>query len=145
MPDIKTIVFATDFSDGSVRACELARTLVKLTGARLHVLHVITELVDKHRRRLSADVVETLVREIERHAVEDMHRFCDAHFADLGPETDIVIGTSHEEVVNKAIRVDADLIIMGTHGRTGLEKMLVGSTAEKVVRSSPIPVLTVRE
>lgn len=145
MPDIKTIVFGTDFSDGSIRACEMARTLTSLTGARLHVLHVITELVDKHRRSLTADVVDTLVREIERHAVEDMHQFCDAHFADLDTETDIVIGVSHEELVKKAIAVDADLIIMGTHGRTGLEKLFVGSTAEKVVRTSPIPVLTVRE
>ena len=48
-------------------------------------------------------------------------------------------------MINQARKVNADLIIMGTHGRTGLEKMLVGSTAEKVVRSSPIPVLTVRE
>lgn len=145
MADIKTILFATDFSEGSARACDLARTLAKLTGARLHVLHVITELVDKQRRRLPADVVDTLVREVERHAVEDMHRFLDANFADLETTSDIVIGVAHEEVINNARKVNADLIVMGTHGRTGLEKMLVGSTAEKVVRSSPIPVLTVRE
>jgi nucleotide-binding universal stress UspA family protein len=145
MAEIKTILFATDFSDGSARACDLARTLATLAGARLHVLHVITELVDKQRRRLPADVVDTLVREVERHAVEDMHRFCDANFADLETTNDIVIGVAHEEVINNARKVNADLIVMGTHGRTGLEKMLVGSTAEKVVRSSPIPVLTVRE
>lgn len=145
MAEIKTILFATDFSEGSVRACDLARTLTALAGARLHVLHIITELVDKQRRRLPVDVVDTLVREVERHAVEDMHRFCDANFAGLQTTTDIVIGVAHEEVINQARKVNADLIIMGTHGRTGLEKMLVGSTAEKVVRSSPIPVLTVRE
>lgn len=145
MADIKTILFATDFSEGSARACDMARTLAALSGARLHVLHVIGELVDKRSRMLTSEVVDTLAREVERHAVEDMHRFVDANFAGLTTTTEIVIGVAHEEVVDQARKVGADLIVMGTHGRTGLEKMLVGSTAEKVVRSSPVPVLTVRE
>lgn len=145
MADIKTILFATDFSEGSARACDMARTLATLTGARLHVLHVIGELVDKRSRMLTSEVVDTLTREVERHAVEDMHRFCDANFAELNLSTEIVIGVAHEEMLKEAQKVGADLIVMGTHGRTGLEKMLVGSVAEKVVRSSPVPVLTVRE
>ncbi|HRQ66716.1 MAG TPA: universal stress protein, partial [Xanthomonadaceae bacterium] len=88
MADIKTILFATDFSEGAMRACDLARTLTRLSGARLHVLHVISELVDKRTHRLSSEVVDILVREVEVHAVEDMRTFCEAHFAGLAPTTE---------------------------------------------------------
>ncbi|THF62306.1 universal stress protein [Pseudothauera nasutitermitis] len=145
MAEIKTILFATDFSDGAARACDLASSLAKLAGARVHVLHVIAELTERRAHRLPAEVIDILVRDVEAHAIEDMQKFIDTHFASLATSNAIVIGTAHEEIVREAIKIDADLIVMGTHGRTGLEKMLVGSTAEKVVRSSPIPVLTIRE
>lgn len=145
MADIKTILFATDYSEGSVRACDMVHTLTSLTGARLAVLHVVTELVDSQRRLLPPGVMKTLVAEVERHAVEDMHTFCERHFAGLDVTTEIVIGHADEEILKFAQTVEADLIVMGTHGRKGIEKLFVGSTAEKVVRSSKIPVLTVRE
>lgn len=145
MADIKTILFATDFSEGSVRACDMARTLASQSGATLLVLHVITEFTDKQSRHLPAEVIETLIREVEKHAVEDMHSFCDKHFAGRALATEIVIGKADQEILRIAAKHDADLIVMGTHGRTGIEKLFVGSTAEKVVRSSRIPVLTVRE
>lgn len=145
MIQIKTILFATDFSPGAARACDMARALVQAHGAELVLLHVITELADRHARLVSAEVIERLTAEVERHAVEDMHRFRDQHFQDAPVVTEIVIGRAHIEIIRQAHKVQADLIVMGTHGRAGLEKMLLGSTAEKVIRSSPIPVLTVRE
>ncbi len=145
MADIKNILFATDYSEGSARACDLVRTLTRLTGARLTVLHVVTELVDRQRKMLPPGIMKTVAEEVERHAVEDMHKFCDAQFSGLEVGTEIVIGRADEEILKLAESLAADLIVLGTHGRTGIEKLLVGSTAEKVVRSSRIPVLTVRE
>lgn len=145
MAKIETILFATDFSDGAARACDLARTLTTMAGARLHVLHVINALQDRSSLRVSSTVISNMFDEIKKHAEEDMHNFCKANFAGLEVATHIVTGTSHEELLREAARLEADLIVMGTHGRTGLEKLLMGSTAERVVRSSPIPVLTVRE
>jgi nucleotide-binding universal stress UspA family protein len=145
MADIHTILFATDFSEGSVRACDMARTLAAQSGANVLVLHVITEFADKQSRHLPTEVIETLIREVEKHAVEDMHRFCDKHFSGLPHTSEIVIGKADQEILRIAAMRNADLIVMGTHGRTGIEKLFVGSTAEKVVRSSKIPVLTVRE
>ncbi|ENO86468.1 universal stress protein [Thauera linaloolentis] len=145
MAKIETILFATDFSKGSAQACELARTLGTLTGARLHVLHVITTLHDRSNLRISSAMLSNMFDEIKQGAAQDMRQFCQENLAGLDITPHIVQGASHEELLREATRIGADLIIMGTHGRTGLEKLLMGSTAEKVVRSSIIPVLTVRE
>lgn len=149
MAHYKTLLFATDFSEGASQAVQHARHLAQMTGARLHLLHVITELADKRRRRIPADVIDVFIREVTRHAEEDMQTFKTTHFADaetLGftVTEQVLVGTGYEDLLQEAQAIDADLIILGTHGRTGLEKMLVGSTAERVVRHSSIPVLTVR-
>jgi nucleotide-binding universal stress UspA family protein len=145
MADIKTLLYATDFSKGSARASDLARSLAETCGASMTLLHVITELSDRHARMVSAEVYEKLAQQIEAQAVKDMSKFRDRYFKDMPVRTEIAIGKSHEEIIRQAKKIRADLILMGTHGRAGIEKMLMGSTAEKVVRSSPIPVLTVRE
>jgi nucleotide-binding universal stress UspA family protein len=145
MAEIKTLLFATDFSTGSARACDLARSLADTCGASMVLLHVITELSDRHARLVSAEVFEKLAAEMERHALEDMRDFRERYFKDMPVTTEIAVGKSHEEIIRHAKKIGADLILMGTAGRAGIEKMLMGSTAEKVVRSSPIPVLTVRE
>jgi len=149
MSQYKTLLFATDFSEGASQAVEHARQLAELTGARLHLLHVITELADKRRRRIPADVIDVFIREVTRHAEEDMQSFKEAHFTNteaLGFQVthQVTVGTGYEDILKEATSIQADLIILGTHGRTRLEKILVGSTAERVVRHSPIPVLTVR-
>jgi nucleotide-binding universal stress UspA family protein len=145
MAEIKTILFATDFSEGATRACRIARELTVLTGAKLILLHVISELHDKQRRQLPVDMVDALTAEIERHAVQDMRHFHATHFADLNPETELVIGNGVDEILSQAAKHNADLIVMGAHGYSGIQRYFVGSTAEKVVHRAKIPVLTVRE
>jgi len=145
MIKIETILFPTDFSKGSAQASELARTLCTLSGARLHVLHVISALSDRSNLRISTAMLSNMMNEFKEGAAQDMQQFCQENFADLDVTTSIVVGASHEELLREATRIGADMIVMGTHGRTGLEKLLMGSTAEKVVRSSTIPVLTVRQ
>lgn len=145
MAQIQHIVFATDYSEGSARACDMTRFLLHTTGARLTVLHVIAELVDPHRRLLPHTLANTFAQEVERCAVHDMNAFCQAHFPGITVTTEIVIGRPHEQINLFAKANDVDLIVMGTHGRTGLEKLFVGSTAEKVVRTASVPVMTIRE
>lgn len=145
----RTLLLATDFSEASDCAVLHALELARLSGARLHVLHVITELTDKRRRRLPAEVMEVFAREVEVHAIEDMKHFCQRHLAAASAEgievtTDVVIGRSEEEILRQAKDQAVDLIILGTAGRTGIEKVLVGSTAERVIRAAEVPVLTVR-
>ena len=128
--NIKNILFATDFSDSSQQAADYAVTLAHLTDAKLHVLHVINEL-DEHQRVM-----------IPREAF--LVKFCREQTEGLSTVTHAVVGAPFKVILEMGGKVNADLIVMGTHGRTGIEHVIVGSTAERVVRRSKIPVLTVR-
>ncbi len=149
MAQYKTILFATDFSEGAEKAVEHAKTLARLSGARLHLFHAITELSDKRRKRVPPDVIDTFIREVTRQAKEDLEHFCQLHFSGESAEGielshSIEVGIGDTAILEEAKKINADMIVMGTHGRSGIEKVLVGSTAERVVRNALIPVLTVR-
>ena len=144
MKTYKRILFATDFSESSEPAAEHALAIAGLSGAHLHVLHVIGELDEHQRVMIPAEAFQTLQKEVEVQAVRDLNAFCT--LAPQGVETSshVVIGNPFKKILETAKEVDADLIVMGTHGRTGIEHVIVGSTAERVVRRSEVPVLTVR-
>ncbi len=142
---IKTILYATDFSESSIPACDHALLLSELTGAKLHILHVIGELTDQRRSMIHQEFFETFEKEVERQSIKDMALFCSEHFDGFDNlECITLVGNPFQEIMKSAEQIGADLIVMGTHGRTGIEHVLVGSTAERVVRNSNIPVLTVR-
>ncbi len=142
---IEAILYATDFSESSIPASDYALFLSRLTGAKLHILHVIGELTDQRRSMIHQEFFEPFAQSIEQQAIHDMETFCATHFQDMEHvECQTVIGNPFQEIIQQAEKLNADLIIMGTHGRTGIEHVLVGSTAERVVRNSNIPVLTVR-
>ncbi|MCD6525721.1 MAG: universal stress protein [Desulfuromonas sp.] len=146
MKEFKTILLATDFSDCSVEAFEYAYSLSKKCGAKLLLVHVICEPVDLrgfYVPHISFDVLE---KEIEDGASKMMESFCRERLKDDDNyETLVVPGLAYDEIIKQAETFNADLIVMGTHGRSGLDHMLFGSTAEKVVRKSPIPVMTVNK
>jgi nucleotide-binding universal stress UspA family protein len=145
MKSITKILYATDFSESSLPAAEYALTLAQLAGAELHVLHVLGEFADRRKTMIQAEAMALLEREVEIHALKAMEDFCKEQFAAVVPYTNaVVIGIPFQEIIRQAKEVNADLIVAGTHGRTGLEHVIVGSTAERLVRRSTIPVLTVR-
>lgn len=145
MKDFKNILFATDFSESSDYAFQYAYSLAKKFNARLLVIHVINEPVDLRGFYVPHISFEKLEEEIEEGAQKMMEKFCRTHIRDYDNyETFIVPGIPYDEIIKKAGESSADLIIMGTHGRAGLDHVLFGSTAEKVVRKSPIPVMTIR-
>lgn len=142
---VETILYATDFSESSIPACDYALFLAKLTGAQLHLLHVISELSDQRRSMIHQEFFESFEQSVEEQTVRDMEAFRLKHFQEVPPQgVHITIGMPFQEIVKQAGQINADLIIMGTHGRTGIEHVLLGSTAERVVRHSNVPVLTVR-
>lgn len=144
MRDINDILFATDLSEASHPAAEYALTLAKLTGAHLHVLHVINELDEHQRVMIPSEAFKVLEKAIELQAVTELDRFCREQAGDLVTTTYAVVGTPFLMIIETGEKLNADLIVMGTHGRKGVERVIVGSTAERVVRRSKIPVLTVR-
>ncbi|HSM21733.1 MAG TPA: universal stress protein [Rubrivivax sp.] len=144
MTALKTLLLATDFSEGSVAACAMARMLSELSGARLHVLHVVTEVTDRSRRHLPVELVQNFVREVESLAEQNMKTFVATHLSGLPVESEVLVGDGWQDIVRRAAETGVDLIVIATHGKSGLERLLVGSTTERVLRHSQVPVLTVR-
>lgn len=144
---LKNILVATDFSEPSASALEYGRAFARTFGATLHVVHVVEtaftrgmladaspgayagmvqDLEAASRRQLDATVAEDDRRELNGHGI-----LLNAMNAAVG-------------IVQYAKEAQVDLIVIGTHGRDGWSYLLMGSVAEKVVRTAPCPVLTVR-
>lgn len=145
MKPFDKILIAIDFSENSTYAFDCALMLAKQFNASLTVMHVINEPVDLRGFYVPHISFEQLEKEIEAGAAEMMEKFCREKMADYGNYvTSIVTGIPYEEIIRTAREIDASLIVVGTHGRTGLDHIIFGSTAERVVRSSPCPVLSIR-
>lgn len=143
--DFKTILFATDFSEGSDYAFRSALSLASKFESKLVVVHVINEPVDLRGFYVPHISFDKLEEEIEQGAQKLMEKFCRTQMKGFeNYETFVLPGIPYDEIIKKAVEQNANLIVLGTHGRTGLDHVLFGSTAEKVVRKSPIPVMTIR-
>jgi nucleotide-binding universal stress UspA family protein len=145
MKTFDKILTAIDFSDNSEHAFDYALTLARQFQAELIILHVINEPVDLRGFYVPHISFEQLEKEIADGAEKMMEKFCQTRLGDFSNyRTAIVSGMPYEEIIRKSEEVGASLIVLGTHGRTGLDHLIFGSTAERVVRSSSCPVLTIR-
>ena len=145
MKRFEKILLATDFSDYSEVACEYALTLAQTFNSSLLVLHVINEPVDLRGFYVPHISFEQLEKEIETGAAKMLDSFCQENIKEFRNfETLVATGVPYEEIMRVAAEEDISLIIIGTHGRTGLDHLIFGSTAERVVRSAPCPVMTIR-
>ncbi len=143
MKNITTILFATDFSEVSEYAFEYAATLATTYNARLVMLHVVPHQMDLRNFYVPHISFEELDQQVELGAKKKMTDFCAKWMGQFPTATAyVVIGTPYEEILKKAAEEAASLIVMGTHGRQGLDHFLLGSTAERVVKTASCPVLT---
>jgi nucleotide-binding universal stress UspA family protein len=145
MKPFTKILTAVDFSENSECAFGYALTLATQFNAELTIIHVINEPVDLRGFYVPHISFEQLEKEIEESAAKMMETFCRSKLGTFSNyKTAIVTGIPYDEITATAARIDASLIVLGTHGRTGFDRILFGSTAERVVRSASCPVLTVR-
>jgi len=145
MKPFDRILTAIDFSENSDYAFDYALTLAKQFNSELTIMHVINEPVDLRGFYVPHISFEQLEKEIEDGATKMMEKFCQARLEDFSSyKTAIVTGIPYEEIIRKAEETNTSLIVLGTHGRTGLDHLIFGSTAERVVRSAACPVLTIR-
>lgn len=145
MKSFDKILTAIDFSENSDYAFDYALTLAKQFNAELTILHVINEPVDLRGFYVPHISFEQLEKEIEESANKMMEKFRAARLGDFtNYKTSIVTGVPYEEIIKNAKDSGTSLIVLGTHGRTGLDHLLFGSTAERVVRGADCPVLTIR-
>ena len=145
MKTFEKILIAVDFSENSAYAFDYALTLAQQFGSHLSIMHVINEPVDLRGFYVPHISFEQLEKEIEAGATTMMEKFCHERLGNFSAyETSIVSGIPYEEILRKAKEIDASLIVLGTHGRTGIDHIIFGSTAERVVRAAACPVLTIR-
>jgi nucleotide-binding universal stress UspA family protein len=142
MINIKKILAPTDFSPSSEAAIDYAVTFAKRFEAEVILIHVIESPAYSVTDTLILVDHEAALKTTAEALMENVYKTCIEK--GLSASRSVVSGTPHREIIKKAEQEKADLIIMGTHGRTGVERLLLGSVAEKVVRLSMIPVLTVR-
>lgn len=142
------ILVPTDFSPPSDAALEYGRILAAKFGSSLQLLHVVddpsasSEFVADGFAPATADIHETLLAQAHErlaHVINVTDR------AQFHARADAVIGMPAAAIVDYAAATGTSLIVMGTHGRTGLAHLLMGSVAEHVIRTAPCPVLTVRQ
>lgn len=142
---MKKILVATDFSAGSRRALGLAAEIADKFGAKLLLLHVLHDPAEAPGFYAAKKAGKKVFRNLEQAAETMMADFV----ADLKKfkkyDTLILPGLPPVQIVACAQKQQADLIVMGTHGRSGLQRLMIGSVADKVIRTAPCPVLTVQE
>jgi len=143
--EIKKILFPTDFSEGSSHALEYAIDMAKRYGAKLYFVHVIYDIAKAAGWYVPHTSMDEMYRDIEKSAEKELGRFgLEEARALKGAERIVLKGVPHTEIVKFAKDNTIDLIIIGTHGRKGMGRILFGSTAAQVVRYAPCPVLAVR-
>jgi nucleotide-binding universal stress UspA family protein len=136
----KTVVVPVDFSDDSLAAVRTAREMVA-APSDLRVLHVLPDLTPLEPSDAWHSLDDSGRIEQSRHTLRE--RLAKEHKVELPVE--ILVGDAGHSIANYAADVHADLIVMPSHGRTGLARMLIGSVAERVVRLAHCPVLVLRK
>ncbi|WP_411963405.1 universal stress protein [Haloferax sp. YSMS24] len=135
------ILVPTDGSKAAERAINHALDIAKTYGARVHALYVVDTSIYTSLDAGADVVIDALEREGE---VATRHVRDAAEEAGVEIDSEVVTGTAYRSIHDYIENHDIDLVVMGTHGRTGLSHYLLGSVTERVVRTSPVPVLTVR-
>lgn len=144
----KNIVFCTDFSTHADEAFKVAKDLAWHYGATLHIVHVMVNFSVSpplHSTYMPIEYDPKFVEEVTQAAKEAIENRYTAALKEKQPyEVQLLSGYSSTEILRLANENDFDLIVMGSHGLTGLAHVLFGSTADRVVRKAPCSVLTVR-
>ena len=164
--DVQTILVPIDYSEDARQALQWGASIAAKYGAKLLLLHVIPKAVEEISPSgpewitpLSPPAyyyegmapgsrgrsTEPIIIDLQEQAVAQLSDFAHASLKDPVPmHVQVVVGRPAAEIVRVAREQRVDLIVMGTHGRTGLRHLLLGSVAEEVTRQAPCPVFTVR-
>ena len=143
---VKNILCPVDFSDSSDHAMRYAVALAQTFGAALTLLHVVAPVVAALPGETALpDTLHADIDELAAACEERLRQTVGTLAAEgLSVQPKVLNGVPFVEIIRYARDAETDLIVMGTHGRTGLGHLLIGSVAERVVRKAPCPVLTVK-
>ncbi len=142
--ELKKILCTVDFSDAEHPAVQCAKTLATLSGSSILLLHVMSSRDMYERLGLVPKEVDKHMAVYREATQKQMDEFIAKHFSGGNVSGILLEGKAAETIVRVAENQNIDLIVMGTHGRQGFNKLLFGSVANEVVRTAGCPVLTVR-
>lgn len=144
MKEFKKILFPTDFSESSIQLVPYVKTMVKRFDAELHVLFVARIFQYFTSIYVPHPSINTFEKELIEGAEKRMDEFKDEFLADLpAVKASVILGDAAEKILEYAKMEDMDMIILGTHGRKGLDRVIFGSVAEKVVKMAPVPLFII--
>jgi nucleotide-binding universal stress UspA family protein len=143
MRSFKKILFPVDLSEVSPNIVPYVKDMAAWFDAEIHLLFVARILQHFTSIYVPHPSVNKFETEMVKGAEKRLQEFVDDHFRPDSPKAQVVLGDPAAEILNYAQVEGIDLIIIGTHGRKGLEHIIFGSVAERVVKKSPVPVLTV--
>ncbi len=145
-PEIKKVLVPIDFSDYSKSSLKFAVNFVKKFNAELLLIYVVEPVIYPPDFSMGQIAIPTVDLDMDKRAFEELDKLAKQEIPqELKVSTIVKTGKPFIEIIETAAAENIDLIIIATHGHTGVEHILFGSTAEKVVRKAPCPVLTLRE
>ena len=144
MKTIKKMLFAVDLSDDLPDAAEYAAWLAKQLDAEVTVLNVTPDAAHFSGFIISPDYTKDFVSQLENGARQAMEEFLPKYFSDVKATGIVMQGDPAEEIMACAEENDMDLIVMASHGRKGIDRLLLGSVVQKVAKYALQPLLTVR-
>lgn len=149
MEKISKILAPTDLSELSQAGVRYALNLAKAVGAEVTLYHVVnSEELLRYGEKMAMDRPSRPANSILEKYQSALSQFLKGNFSDLIPSVKVhekvELGSPDENIVEEAKKEGVDLIVISTHGRTGVSHMLLGSVTEKVVRTAPCPVLSIR-
>lgn len=142
---IRNILAPIDFSDYSKNALKYATQFAKEFNAKLYLIYVVEPMIYPADFSMGQIAIPSTDVDLHARAEEELNNLAKTIDPSLKVETMIRTGKPFVEIIEEAKEKDVDLIIIASHGHTGVEHLLFGSTAEKVVRKALCPVLTLRE
>ncbi len=144
MTTIRKIVCAVDLSDMTAEVAAWARLLAQKLDSELIVLYVAPAFKRYRSFDVENEAIDLVEKSIFSGAEEAMAKCLAEHFAGVRVQGRVAEGYAAEQILAAASADDVDMVVMGTKGRKGMDRVLFGSVAEQVLKSSPVPVFTVR-
>jgi len=144
MSDNNAIVLPIDFSELSMAALPWAKRIAALTNGTVHCVYTVEPPQVYSALDMAPAVPLPTTDELTDSAAEQLEAFASEQLAGVDTKTQVLIGKPSEQIIEYSKKVDAEIIIMTTHGYSGLEHVVLGSTTEAVLRKANCPVLSIR-
>jgi nucleotide-binding universal stress UspA family protein len=144
MIEFKKVLFPVDLSESSDKIVPYVQSVAKRYDAKIHILFAARAFEHLTGMYVPASSVSRFEKEVLDGAQKLLYEFVDKQFGDYSnTKAVVVVGDASEEIIYYIEDQHIDLVIMGTHGRKGMDKIMFGSVAERVLKTSPVPVMVV--